>query len=128
MSEAMPATAELPREERGMRVRHLAGVLKRRALIIAACLVLIPAAVYLFAALQPKQYRAAVLVQPGPLIPSEVIVSPSQVPPGWFVSPSASFVALLAKTEPVRVEAGRELNRSAARIGSVDAVEHKKTG
>jgi capsular exopolysaccharide synthesis family protein len=89
--------------------------------------VLIPVAIYILVALQPRRHHAAVIVQPAPLIPSDVIVS-NQVPAGWFASPSASFVALLAKTPPVRIEVARLLHRPAAQLGSVDATPQKKTG
>src|SRR5438094_7578756 len=127
MSEASPAPTAPSPEERGARARELAGMLTRRALIIGACAVLIPIAVFILVELQPKQYRAAVIIQPAPLIPPDVVVS-SQVPSGWFVSPDASFVALLAKTSPVRIEAARQLDRPAAQLGSLSATAQKKTG
>jgi capsular exopolysaccharide synthesis family protein len=128
MSEPAPVPAEPVPNERGARALEVAGVLSRRALIIGACAVLIPLAVYILVALQPRRDHAEVLIQPGPLIPSEAVVSKEVVPPGWFTSPSGSFVALLAKTPPVRVEAGRLLNRPAAELGSITATPQKKTG
>jgi capsular exopolysaccharide synthesis family protein len=127
MTDPAPVAAESPEDERGARARQIAGVISRRALIIGSCAVLIPLAVFILVSAQPRQDRAEVLIQPGPLIPSEVLVS-SQVPSGWFSSPNGSFVALLAKTPPVRIEAGRLLNRPAAELGSVQATPHKKTG
>ena len=102
-------------------------VLARRAPIIAACAVVVPAVVYILVASQPKEHRAAVLVQPAPLVPPDVIVS-SQVPSGWFLSPSADFVALLANTPPVRIEAARLLNRSPVELGKVSTTAHRRTG
>jgi capsular exopolysaccharide synthesis family protein len=128
MTDAAPAPTQPSPEERGARARQVAGVVARRGPIIAACAVLIPVLAYVLVAVQPREHRASAIVQPAPLIPSNVVVSSSIVPTGWFASPSASFVALLAKTPPVRIETARLLNRPAAQLGAVDATAQKKTG
>ena len=112
---------------RGARTREFVAVLRRRGWILAACAVLIPAAAYLIVALQPRQHRASVIVQPSPLVPSSVIVS-RDVPAGWFLSPSPYFVALLARTPPVTIAAARLVHRSPAALGFVSASADNKTG
>src|SRR4051795_3387622 len=128
MTDASPATTAPTLEERGARARQVAGVITRRALIFGACVVLIPVAVYILVAAQSKEHRATVIVQPGDLIPSEVVVSTALVPPGWSASPSPNFVALLAKTPSVRIDAAHLLKRSPTALGSIDAQPLKKTG
>ncbi|MDX6256163.1 MAG: tyrosine-protein kinase, partial [Frankiales bacterium] len=112
---------------RGARAREFVSVLRRRGWILGACAVFIPAAVYVIVAVQPTQQRATVILQPSRLAPESLVVSPD-VPAVWFQPSSASFVALLVDTLPVRIEAAQLVHRSPSALGSVDAVPDKKTG
>ena len=121
------AASDSPVVGRGARAREFVEVVRRRAWILAACLVLLPAAAYLFVALQPHKRSARVIVQPEPFLPSSAIVS-NAVPSGWFAAPNASFVALVASTPQARLAAARLVNKSPVTFGQISATSDQKTG
>ena len=58
--------------ERGTGARHFFAVLRRRGWILLACLLVVPAAVYLYTKRQPKVYQASVVVQPQSRAPDTI--------------------------------------------------------
>ena len=105
----------------------MAEVIRRRWPIILSCVLFIPAAVFLVLALQPRQHRSRIIVQPNALAPADLIVS-EEAPAAWFGTPTADFIALLARTSSVRLHAANLADQSPTSLGRIDARVNKKTG
>jgi capsular exopolysaccharide synthesis family protein len=111
--------------ERGAGVRGIFAVLRRRGWIALACLILLPALVYLYSARLPKTYQAQVVVQPRPttFTPS----GPGTQALYQRLSPSSDFVEAWAQSGRVAALTAtlRHPASGAARLGSR---EDSKTG
>ena len=127
----MPSPGESSAHEsvagRGARARQAVATLRRRAWIVATCVLLLPALAYVAVASEAKQRQASVVLEPQPLLPANLIVS-SAVPRSWFGASTASFVALLAQTPQVTSGAANIVHRAGATLGRVTARADEKTG
>jgi capsular exopolysaccharide synthesis family protein len=77
---------------RGATVRDVMALFRRRWWVVVACVVLIPAAVYVYSTHQPKTYEASVVVQPDPT--TTAIGGNDQTPSQNFVGTLEGYAGL----------------------------------